>query len=338
MIFLALVAAAALDLVPQVGHTVAAVDIATSPDGKVLVSAGANDGLRIWDPEHQRLVRSLPSELSGNILFVANDRLVSWAARASGGCNLDVLSLSKGEVVRVLRSDPSVMGCGAHELSASADGAIVAEGTWNGKAFVFDVTTGAELRRLESAEVGMGLSSLSPDGQKLAFAIYDKTEIQVVDVKSGGSAGALKSMGVRALGFTQSGVLVLEDKAIRTLDAGTGAELSKIVLEPGFKSGNFSRDGSLAAVSDSTAVRVFDLQTGQQVWSATQTELELQSSPSLVKTLMDVARGRAVLLPFLGDNSSMKLLDLKTGHVIGKFAGRVMAPLSSQLQPTAGTS
>ncbi|HSV67278.1 MAG TPA: caspase family protein [Mycobacteriales bacterium] len=139
--------------------------LAFSPDGRFLASTTGylNRGVRLWDPETGKLIRTLPESLQ--VRFSPDSRFLA----ASMGETVRLYDLATGERVRDI-------GVGK-VLSFSHDGILLTVG--DDKALrLYSSATGNPVRTLN---VFANAAALSPDGRRIVVASPDMT-VRVIDV------------------------------------------------------------------------------------------------------------------------------------------------------------
>ena len=221
------------------GHGNTVVQLAFTPDGKIIASASYDESVRLWDGFSGREIRRfVPSEGSSSgygpiVAFSADGRSVAIEA--------------------VLKTKNAI------EIRDVATGNLTA--TLPGEKFNFDSVV------------------FSPDGRLLAGGGYsqaaNKDTIRVFDIAQQKRIRTIKGSGDRAerIAFLPDGQRLMADgpdNSIRILDATTGRQLFSIkVPQDGAGGGRpvaLSPDGTLiASVASHTILRLWNAATGELV-------------------------------------------------------------------------
>jgi WD40 repeat protein len=160
-------------------------------------------------------------------------------------------------------------GGAVHAVSFSPDGKLIATGSEDNIARVFEAATGHEVSRLVHGS-GVYAVAFSPDGRLVATGSGDMTA-RVFEAATGHEVSRLvHGSGVYAVAFSPDGKLVATgsyDNSARVFEAATGHEVSRLVHRSWVRAVTFSPDGkqvATAATDDGTA-RVFAAATGHEV-------------------------------------------------------------------------
>jgi eukaryotic-like serine/threonine-protein kinase len=181
-------------------------------------------------------------------------------------CNLDVMTL-RGHTDRVAA------------VAFIPDSRYLATAGRDGTAKLWDVRSGEDVRTFKGHTKGLNDLAFDPAGRRLATASDDQT-VRVWDVESGAPLLTIADLTERVGGvaFSPDGTRLAaaigspgrsHDPCVRVWDALSGKELRVLPRYAGaVLSIAFSPDGRyLAAGSEGKAVRVWNAQTGDTIWT-----------------------------------------------------------------------
>ncbi len=145
------------------GNDVDINDVAFSPDGSMLATAGDDGALGVWDPATGEPISSVTGHDSlGGVSFNADGSLV--AACWSFEDTVRVADPSTGRVVRTIRLDAFAVDSA---LDPKGDRIVLSFGNID-EARVYDVRSGALLFALRGHDGPINSVSWSPDGRRIA--------------------------------------------------------------------------------------------------------------------------------------------------------------------------
>jgi WD40 repeat protein len=249
------------------GHANPVGSITFTPDSRNLVSAAAEETIRVWDVasgrQQKQLIGASPAALSpdGKLL-------------ASSGPKLDgIVYLQDFDTGKQLQQF-NAHTTNLRDLAFSPDSKQLVCAGGDYAAYLWDLTTGRELQRFR--EPGFAVSGVgidwSPNGKTLALAgwdgiprFYDSTNGKE-RLDFGGHRAAVLSMALSPDGKTIA--TSSEDFTVRLWDAATGKELRILVSQTDVECYCFSLawspDGkSLALAAGESGLFHYDLATGR---------------------------------------------------------------------------
>ncbi len=252
---------------PMHGHNSYVQSVASSPDGRLVASAGGSY-VRVWETATGKLVRHLEAT-EGYVWAVAfspdGKSLVTSESPRGDDALVHIWDLATGELERSIRLSNSY---GVFALAFSPDSHLIATGGADAIIRYWDVDTGIPV----STSIGHGKTvtslAFSPDGTQLVSGSSDWT-VKLWDVESGNNIRTFSGHtdAVNAVAFTPDGSHVvsassdssvriwnIEDRSSRELRAGTSA-LSGV---------DISSDGRwLAATSVSNDLVIWNYKSGE---------------------------------------------------------------------------
>jgi len=231
---------------------------------------------------------------------------------------------------RVLRYSPHGAVASA---AVSPDETLVATGSWDHSAKIWDIKSGHALRKLEGGHVGyINSVEFSPDNAELLTASDDATA-RLWDVKTGKPTQTVfrgHTARVLSATFSPDGARVLTvsgDKSAILWDRATGQR----VLEPlkghdwAVFCGQFSADGKrvITGSQDKTAI-IWNAETGEKL-------VTLQGHSAGVTSVAFSPDGKRVITG--SQDNTAKLWDSKTGKEILSLPGHTQEVTSVSFSP-----
>ena len=157
-----------------------------------------------------------------------------------------------------------------NSVAFSTDGTCIVSGSSDGSVWVWDASTGAELKVLNGHTGSVISTAFSTDGTCIVSGSFDKS-VQVWDASTGAKLKVLNGHTdyVTSTAFSTDGTRIVSgsfDKSVRVWDASTGAELKVLNGHTDFViSTAFSTDGTrIVSGSEDKSVRVWDASSGAE--------------------------------------------------------------------------
>jgi serine/threonine protein kinase len=206
------------------GHTSFVNAVVFSPDGKTLISAGADKSIKIWDLSTGRVIRDLQGHTSFvNALAVSPDGQIIVSASADK--TIKIWEYATGQEVRTLTGHGNFVNA----LTISTDGQTLASAGADRIIRLWKLPSGKALKTLEGHTGFINALLFSSDGQMLISGGADKT-IKLWDVTTGketrnltGHKGFINAVAIRSDGQILASASA--DKTIKIWDINTGKEL-----------------------------------------------------------------------------------------------------------------
>jgi WD40 repeat protein len=237
------------------GHMGPVFDVAFTPDGKNLISAGHDKVIRVWDWQAGRTVRMLRGEVGpgdeGRIFAIAispdGRRLAAAGQMAAPGQTeqrIRIYDLATGELVQLLAGHTGKIVA----LAYAPDGTRLLSGSQDRTALLWDLSTGRPVHRLRHNAEIYGVA-FTPDGARVVTGSFDRT-LRLWRVTDGRSIAEMRGHGekIRALAVSPRDGSVASgsfDGEIRLWDGRTGRLLRPLANQGGAQVGSlsFSPDG-----------------------------------------------------------------------------------------------
>jgi WD40 repeat protein len=250
-------------------------DVTFAPDGRRIVSAGADGTIKLWDAAdgkemmtlrgHEATVLSAKFSPDGKrIASMSKDgKIKIWDAQSG----TEQITLKGSAGLHSLLPPPWMWG----PIAFSPDGKKIASGSPNNAIKVWDADSGTGLMTLSGHEKWLTGLTFTPDGKRIASSSKDKT-LRVWDASTGQQLMVLKGheRGVGGVAISPDGkriVSVSGDETAKVWDMATGDELMTLHgHEKAIGSVAFSNDGARIATGGAAGkIKVWDAAIGAEV-------------------------------------------------------------------------
>lgn len=237
-----------------------------SPDGKLLVSAGKEQVVQLWNAATGELKNKLAQDkiFDFKTLSFPTDGKVLALGNSSGQVVVWDVAAAK------LKHQIKAHGLGWTTVEMSPDGKMLASAGEDGQVRLWDAATGKPIRNMfQENRKGLPSVRFSPDGKRLATGDWHGA-VRVFDVATGKEALALAGHegAIDSVRFSPDGKLLAsagsEDNTVRLWDLAAGKVQIVLPRQNLPRTVEFSPDGKILATGTlDDAVRLWDVNTGK---------------------------------------------------------------------------
>ncbi len=184
---------------PLNGHTMEVLSVAYSPDGTLLASGSTDRTVRIWDAQHETLLRTLTGHSNGvrSVVFSPNGKYLASGSRDK---SIRLWRVDNGNLVRTF-AGPSAQ---IFSVAFSPDGREIAAGSDDNYVRVWDVQSGVVTEKFPHTRAFS--VAFSRSGKYLASGSEDQT-VKIWDLEAGNLSRTLSghTNSVISISFSPDG-------------------------------------------------------------------------------------------------------------------------------------
>jgi len=246
------------------GHNGPVRDCEISATGEFIVSASADNTLKVWDARtgaERRTLTGHTQEVNGCAISEGGPN-GDFIASVSADRTVKIWSVHTGELLKTLEGHTNVIS----DCSISPDGTTIASVSADKSIKLWDVQSGSLIRSLEGHTGWVSDCAISPDGSYIVSASADKS-LKIWDMRTGALRRTLTGHGdsVHGCAISSDGARIASasrDKTLRVWDSQSGAHLLTLTGHTSVVDDcAFDADRVMSA-SDDCTLRVWNARSG----------------------------------------------------------------------------
>jgi WD40 repeat protein len=246
------------------GHKSQVLSAAFSRDGQKIVTASADETVRIWNAINGDEIRTLQldSQVTGAAFSPDGSRVITTQKLDN---TMDIWDVASGQRTATLKADDLV-----EAADFSPNGLQIVAACRDKVARIWNAS-GKLLLVLRGHAGSLGSAAFSPDGSRVVTGSDDKTA-RVWNTATGQQLVVLRGHedGINSVAYSSDGLRIVTasyDHTARIWDAINGREIAVLRGHEGaVRSAAYSPDGShIVTASEDGAVRLWDAQNGQLI-------------------------------------------------------------------------
>jgi WD40 repeat protein len=326
-----------IEIVPNIPHSIGIKSAAVSSDGKLLVSGGSDNTIKVWDTATGRLLRTLEghghSERMDSVAFSPDGARIASAADRTIG----MWDTATGKTIRSWKAHTLAVKSVVYSPDGTRLFSVGSESQWGngiGHFGLWDATNGKLIRSFKDpshvvASDSVNSAAFSPDGTRLVLAFRDKA-LQLWDITTGQLMHDLQghSSEVMAVAFSPDGTRLVSgsrEEPLKLWDVASGQLIRTFGNSHWIICVAFSPDGARVLAGGPGGARLWDVASGQRLLSLTkQHDHELP-----VEAVMFLPDGRNLVTAA----DQLRLWDAASGQLVRSFAERSRPILSVAFSP-----
>ena len=207
---------------PDMAHATRA--LAFSPDGQTMLSAGEEEYLKFWNLENGRMRQWFASK-NADAAFLPDGRVISFGEKSAHGRLAEMVDPATGKTLRTVTNDLT-------GLAVSPGGRWLVTVGNQRNVTVWNTSNLLVVASFRTPDPVRGHLAITPDGQRIAAAIYDQEEVRIFNVANGGRQSGTGTLGSQtlALAFSPDGrrlAMGMRNSTVRLHDTLTGELLRR---------------------------------------------------------------------------------------------------------------